>query len=402
MSDTKKKRYEYKLTLGRTWNGQNIRKSFYSTKSKADARRKAEKYRAQYELELLCGNDLEKTRVLFKNFAIPCLENHKKPFVKGNTYGNIYLHPVESRLIPYFGNAALMDILPIHVQKYVNEMAKKYKPETVKKDIAVLSFIMQNAVDNGLCKNNPVAKSVRLPRVERAQKTAYTQEQYDIAYSFAKAHPNGLAIMVLMETGISRSELLGLTWEDFDREKGILHINQGLVSYRDVDKGWVTEADGLKNEYRHRSIPITEPELLKRLRDKPRKITLTPNRYKPEITETVETTFIFHSPEGKPYQPNNWNNRVFLPFMRELQKAHPELPMLSAHELRHTRASLWIAGGMEPYMAARLLGHTDLKMLLKIYDHTDVEVLRRALEEISLDREKTQQVGEGVQCGSGA
>lgn len=53
-------------------------------------------------------------------------------------------------------------------------------------------------------------------------------------------------------------------------------------------------------------------------------------------------------------------------------------------------------------MAARLLGHTDLKMLLKIYDHTDVEVLRRALEGVSSDREKERQVGEGVQCGSGA
>lgn len=258
-------------------------------------------------------------------------------------------------------------------------MTPKYKPETIKKDITVLSFIMQNAVDNGLCKINPVAKSVHLPKIERAEKKAYTKEQYDIVYEFAKKYPNGLAIMVLMETGISRSELLGLTWEDFDRENGILHINQGLVSYKDVDEGWVTEANGLKNAYRHRSIPIVEPELLKRLREKPKVITLTPNRYKPEITQEVETTYIFHSPEGKPYQPQNWNNRVFLPFMRELQQVHPEIPMLSAHELRHTRASLWIADGMEPYMTARLLGHTDLKMLLKIYDHTNVETLRKAL-----------------------
>ena len=39
-----KKRYEYKLTLGRGIDGKLIRKSFYSTKSKADARKKAEKY----------------------------------------------------------------------------------------------------------------------------------------------------------------------------------------------------------------------------------------------------------------------------------------------------------------------------------------------------------------------
>lgn len=68
--------------------------------------------------------------------------------------------------------------------------------------------------------------------------------------------------------------------------------------------------------------------------------------------------------------------------MNDLKRAHPEIPKLSAHCLRHVRASLWIAGGMAPYMAAKLLGHTDLKMLLKIYDHTDVDTLRKALEKI--------------------
>ncbi|MEE0111228.1 MAG: tyrosine-type recombinase/integrase [Oscillospiraceae bacterium] len=291
---------------------------------------------------------------------------------------NLYHHPVNARLIPFFGNAPIEDILPIHVQDYVNQMTKKYKPETIKKDITVLSFIMQNAVDNGLCRKNPVTKSVRLPKVERAEKSAYTQEQYDIVYEFAKQHPNGLDIMVLMETGLSRSEFLGLTWKDFDAKEGIFYVNQGLVSYHDVDEGWVTEADGLKNEYRRRAVPIVEPELLKRLREKPKQITLHPNRYKPEITEIVDTTFIFHSPSGKAYQPNNWNNRVFLPFMCDLQKAHPEIPKLSAHELRHTRASLWTTT-LGPYTTARLLGHSDLKMLLKIYDHTNIDTLKKAM-----------------------
>lgn len=53
----KKKYYEHKITLGKTITGETIRKSFYSSKSKSDAKRKAEKYRAAYELELLCGGN---------------------------------------------------------------------------------------------------------------------------------------------------------------------------------------------------------------------------------------------------------------------------------------------------------------------------------------------------------
>lgn len=369
------KRYEYKIALGKDWQGKLIRKSFYSTKSRADAKRKAERYRASYEVSLLCGGEAQHKQVLFKEWAVEALEKFKRPYVKGNTYNGTYLQPVQNHLIPHFGNVPLDNILPIHVQEYVNQATKTYKPETVKKDIAVLSFIMQHAVENGLCKSNPVTKSIRLPKIERADKTAYTQEQYDIAYEFAKNYSDGLSIMLLLETGISRSELLGLTWNDFDPERGIIHIRQGLVSYKDADEGCITVSDGLKNEYRRRSIPIVEPELLKRLREKPRQITYTIG----DTEISVETTHIFHSPEGKPYQPNNWNNRVFLRYMDALVKAHPEIPKLSAHELRHTRATLWIAQGVSPMMAARLLGHSDLKMLMRIYDHTDVETLRNAI-----------------------
>ena len=55
--------YEAKINLGTDWKGNKIRKSFYSKKSKADARRKAEKYRAQNEFNLLCGGDEARRRV---------------------------------------------------------------------------------------------------------------------------------------------------------------------------------------------------------------------------------------------------------------------------------------------------------------------------------------------------
>lgn len=49
--------------------------------------------------------------------------------------------------------------------------------------------------------------------------------------------------MILPETGIFRSELLGLHWEDLEFDKALLHINQGLVSYHSEDQGkWVSRA----------------------------------------------------------------------------------------------------------------------------------------------------------------
>ena len=369
-----KQRYECKITLGKQYDGTPIRKSFYSTKSLADARKKAEKYRREYELEImLCGDSARQT-MLFRKWSEICLDRYKKPYVKGNTFSSTW-KPAQAHLDAAFGDTPVDSIRPIDVQGYVNRAVKRYKPETIKKDITALSFIMQHAAENGLCKQNPVTSSIQLPKVQRAEKIAYTSDQYQCAYEFAKGHKNGLSIMIMLETGISRSELLGLTWEDFDSENAILHIRQGLVSYSDTENGWTTVADGLKNEYRHRSIPIVEPELLARLRNASRTVTVAVGG------ESIEksTNYIIHSPEGHPYQPSNWNHRVFVPFMNELHKAHPGIPKLSAHECRHTRASLWMAGGMSAYTAAKLLGHSDTRMLLKIYDHTDVETLRSAI-----------------------
>lgn len=181
--------------------------------------------------------------------------------------------------------------------------------------------------------------------------------------------------MLLMETGCSRSELLGLRFTDFDAEQGLLHINQGLVSVNSKETGTALIADGLKNGYRHRTIPILEPRLLAWLKAEPSIITLESGEKK----RTVEAEYIFHSPEGKAYIPRNWYEREYKPFMRALVKAHPEIPLLTPHELRHTRATLWSAQGVPQHLVADLLGHCDTRMLERVYNHTSTDTLRQAL-----------------------
>lgn len=38
--------------------------------------------------------------------------------------------------------------------------------------------------------------------------------------------------MVLMETGISRSELLGLRWDNLDLDNRVIFVEQGLVQQK--------------------------------------------------------------------------------------------------------------------------------------------------------------------------
>ena len=372
-----KKRYEHKITLGKDIDGNLIRKSFYSTKSKRDAKRKAEEYAETYKIKLFLGEPEKAKTITFEKWAIRCLELYKKPYVKPNTYTDTCLAPATRHLIPYFGKREIQTIQPAEIQEYINKIGKKYAPETVKKDYNMLSFILQHAKEEGYCKENAASASIiRLPKYHRViEKHAFSQQEYDTTYEFAVNHPKGLAIMLLMETGCSRSELLGLRFEDFDAEHGILHINQGLVSVNSKDSGETLIAAGLKNGYRHREIPILEPRLLARLKAEPKTITISSG----ENERTVKAEYIFHSPEGKAYIPRNWYEREYKPFMRALVKAHPKIPLLTPHELRHTRATLWSAQGVPQHLIADLLGHCDTRMLERVYNHTTTDTLRQAL-----------------------
>lgn len=97
----KDNRYEYKLTLGRDIHG----KSFYSTVSLSDAKKKAEEYRVASEVSARTGEAF-----------VP--STYKQPFVDVNTYELTYVSLVEGHLIPYFGAARLSDIRPADIQAY--------------------------------------------------------------------------------------------------------------------------------------------------------------------------------------------------------------------------------------------------------------------------------------------
>ena len=104
-----------------------------------------------------------------------------------------------------------------------------------------------------------MVKSIKLNSSKaKPEKRTYTAQQYETVLKFVKGQENGLSLRVLLETGISRSELLGLRWEDLDAEACTLTIRQGLVEVKGPDTGKrKIITDGLKTECRARVIPIT-------------------------------------------------------------------------------------------------------------------------------------------------
>lgn len=77
-------------------------------------------------------------------------------------------------------------------------------------------------------------------------------------------------------------------------------------------------------------------------------------------------------------QPDTWSSRLRVE-MERLTKAYPEMPQLTAHELRHTHGTYLRRHGVDIYSIAKVLGHKDVEVTARIYVHNELHQLRKAL-----------------------
>ncbi len=90
----------------------------------------------------------------------------------------------------------------------------------------------------------------------------------------------------------------------------------------------------------------------------------------------VESNYVFTKPDGGPYHPQ-YLSRLLGKYTEEL-----DLPRLTAHGLRHTCATLMLANGVPPKVAAERLGHSDPSLFMNLYSHVTPTMQREAAEKI--------------------
>ena len=185
---------------------------------------------------------------------------------------------------------------------------------------------------------------------------------------YAKTHRYGLAVALLIEYGFSRSELLGITWEDIDFDTLSISINKGVaIVINETTQKHETVVGDVKNAYRKRIVPIVGEVSLELLKQNKK-----------------DSGYVIHKSDENVCSPRTWNRRQYGVFMKDMQEHYKQqdidIPIFTPHELRHTRASLWVNGGKNIFAVANFLGHADLKMLRERYAHPDVESTRKMLE----------------------
>ena len=314
----------------------------------------------------------------FKDCALFWLENYMRGSVKNNTYMGTYYYPTTKHLIPYFGSMQIPNITPSIIQSFFNAKTKEYSQESINKIKKCLQNILELSVDEGIIHRNPLNKRIRtISQIPKKRKSVWNKTQYEIAFEFALTHPDGLGPLILMDTGISRSELLGITWRDILFEQGCILICRSTVSMQNpTTLRYYIHTGDLKNAYRERIIPLTG-QAINRLKLEYQQV-LNIGKQKNLSIDKINQQFIVSNQHGNVMDPSNWSSRNFKRFMNDLIREH-HLPKLSPHELRHTRSTLWFHENIDPIALCMVGGWCNLNMPRKLYIHSSIDILKEKL-----------------------
>ena len=64
----------------------------------------------------------------------------------------------------------------------------------------------------------------------------------------------------------------------------------------------------------------------------------------------------------------------------------PDLPVLTAHDFRHSYGTKLRRDGVDIYTIAKIMGHKDINVTANIYVHNEIDELRKALNFTPADK----------------
>lgn len=345
--------YEVKVTVGKKIDGTPIRKSFYSSISKDDAREKANQYKIEKEVANRTGAGFIDKNITFTQWAYQWLETYKKSDVDENTYVDTYLNIVKNHLCPYFKDINLYDIKPIHIKKFYSSKSHMSASMLSKMKLC-LNAIFETAIDNDLCFKNPAKGITYVSKKEKKIKKVYS----DIELNFVKNffYNEMPEVILILETGLRCGEMLGLMWNDIDFKNQTLSVNRSIAR----KKGGGTKIRPPKwNSYREIPLSNQAYKILKQL-------------YK----NKNENIYVFSKDCKNPQNPKTWSDKL-KKYMKQLP---PNIPILSPHELRHTYGTYLRRHGVDIYTIQKIMGHKDIQMTTEIYVHNEIDILKKSMK----------------------
>jgi len=297
---------------------------------------------------------------------------------------------MSKRVNEAIGNIKIEDIRPHHLNSFYDNLAEPgmnirtggyLSPKTILEHHRFISKVLNTAVKWQLIYDNPAARADP-PKAKQADVTHLDEEQAKkVIMALEQENQKYRALVILaIYSGLRLGELCGLKWQDIDFEGEIISVKRTLQYLS--GKGLYEKEPKTKSSLRSLKLPHEIFNLLKEHKswqERQRQI---------HGTAWTNSDYVFTQENGNPMRPDNISG-FFAKFARKL-----DLPKgITFHSLRHTSATLLIAGGMSPRTVASRLGHAQVSTTMNIYSHQlqsadakAAEVLSDMLNPVKLDK----------------
>lgn len=279
----------------------------------------------------------------------------------------LYRKNIELYITPRLGAVKLEALNAPTIQAFYNGLLKPKKegekalsPKTIKNIHGVFHKALQQAVQVGYMKGNPT-DGCKPPRVVQKAVSPLDEDQVAEFLKAIQGHPHEYLYQITLFTGLREGEILGLTWDCLDLERGTLLVKQQLR--RQQQKGGEYYFSPPKNN-RSRVIALA-PSVVKLFRWQK----LKQNGQRLEAGDLwTEKNLIFSNETGGFLSYRT----VYDCFKRVMVKI--DSPSTRFHDLRHTYAVMAIKSGDDIKTVQENLGHATAAFTLDIYGHVTAQM----------------------------
>ena len=263
------------------------------------------------------GEEEPQAPATFEEFADTFIKTHselnKRPAsVRGDI--NSLKH-----LKPYFKNKYLSAITPEFVEGYKASRKGQVSPASINRELALLKTIMAKAVEWKRIAVNPIAGKAVKKFDEGEQEMRFLTTDEARRLVDAATGPLKPFLIIALNTGMRRNEILTLRWENLD-----------------IDKGEIVVRPEVSKSKRRRVVPMNEEVAAALLKIEKRG---------PYVFFNQETKKNIQDIKG--------------PFLTAKTKAKIK-GRLRVHDLRHTAASWMVADGTDIMTIKEILGHASV------------------------------------------
>lgn len=321
-----KKRKDGRYLKVITVNGKRL--YFYSTE---DTEKKAEK---DINRQILEYTQKEEKGKLFSEVADEWEENHcsKLEYNTSRRYKTLLKHAKED-----FEGKYIKEIQPIDIERHVEYFAmKNYATKTIKDQLSVVRLVFKYAYVKGYILTDPTRYTTPPKGKASTPREALTDDEIEVVKNSINC-TFGLCAYFLMYTGLRKGEALALQYKDIDFENKEIHVTKSV--YHDGNKPYIKST---KTQSGIRTVIL--PDLLA---DK--------------LSQGKPEDYIFS--DG----PTPLSNSAFQ--CRWAKYCEETGLSITAHQLRHTYATILFEADIDAKDAQQLMGHSDIAVTRNIYTH---------------------------------